>query len=138
MTEPSLPRAKATPVMNLGAIVMSLGLFILVLTWIIVVGTHIGTVPVYNNDGSLKMDEYARAKDILVLLLPLLTTAAGFWLGSLGTGQAQKQAAAAQDQRSAILSVAPPMPDGMDVLTAAKTAHPAAFDRSASSASRTS
>jgi hypothetical protein len=135
MTEPKPQRAMAAPVMNVGAIVMSIALFIVVLTWVIVVGIHIGTQPVHNKDGTVQMDAYARAKDILVLILPLLTTAAGFWLGSQGTGQAQKQAAdattvakEAQEQRSAILSVAPSMTDGTDVLTAAKAAHPAAFD----------
>ena len=135
MTEPKPQRAMAAPVMNVGAIVMSIALFIVVLTWIIFVGMHIGTQPVLNKDGTVQMDAYARAKDILVLLLPLLTTAAGFWLGSQGTGQAQKQAEAAttaekkaQDQRSAILSVAPQMPGDKDLLTVARDAHPAAFD----------
>ena len=135
MTEPKPQRAMAAPVMNVGAIVMSIALFIVVLTWVIVVGIHIGTQPVLNKDGTVQMDAYARAKDILVLLLPLLTTAADFWLGSQGTGQAQKQAEAAtteakkaQDQRSAILSVAPPMPGNKDLLTVARDAHPAAWD----------
>jgi hypothetical protein len=71
-------------------------------------------------------------------VLPFLTTVAGFWLGSQGTVQAQNQAAAAtatvkkaQDQRAAILSVAPRLPDGTDVLKAAKDAHPEAFELSA-------
>jgi hypothetical protein len=68
-------------------------------------------------------------------VLPFLTTVAGFWLGSQGTAQAPNQAAGATatvkkalDQRAAILSVAPPLPDGRDVLQAAKDAHPEAFD----------
>jgi len=56
-------------------------------------------------------------------------------LGSQQTGHAQKQAAAATavakkatDQQKAILSVAPPLDGGKDVLTAAKEAHPEYFD----------
>jgi len=100
-----------------------------------VVGLSVGRVPVYSKDGTVQLDQFARAKDIFVLLLPLMTTAAGFWLGSQQTGHAQKQAAAARatakkatDQQTAILSVTPPLPGGKDVLTAAKEAHPEYFD----------
>ena len=102
---------------------------------LVIVAMNLGKVPIYNSDSTVKLDQYARAKDIFALVLPFLTTVAGFWPGSQGTVQAQRQAAdatavarKAQEQRSAILSVAPPMRDGTDLLTAAKAAHPAAWD----------
>ena len=50
-----------------------------------------GKVPIYHSDGTAKLDQYARAKDIFALVLPFLTAVAGFWLGSQGTVQAQRQ-----------------------------------------------
>jgi hypothetical protein len=119
----------------MGTVIVSAALFVIVLVWLVIVAMNLGKVPIYNSDGTVKLDQYARAKDIFALVLPFLTTVAGFWLGSQGTAQAQRQAAnatavarKAQEQRSAILSVAPPMRDGTDLLTAAKAAHPAAWD----------
>lgn len=93
---------------------MSAGLFVIVLVWLVIVGMNLGKVPIYHSDGTVRLDHYARAKDIFALVLPFLTTVAGFWLGSQGTVQAQRQAAGAtavarkaQEQRSATLSVAP-------------------------------
>ena len=64
-----------------------------------------------------------------------LTTCCWLLAWFAGDGQAQRQAANAtaaarktQEQRSAILSVAPPMRDGTDLLAAAKAVHPVACD----------
>jgi hypothetical protein len=120
--------------MNVGAIAISVSLLLLVTTWIVVVVNQIGTVPVYNSDGSVRMDEYSRTKDLLALLLSLLTTAAGFWFGSQRDQVRRKSRPppppireTAQDQRAAILSVSPPMPGGGNVLKVAKEANPDAF-----------
>lgn len=98
---------------------MSAGLFVIVLVWLVIVAMNLGTVPNYHSDGTVELDQYF----------------AGFWLGSQGTVQAQRQAADAiavarkpQEQRSATLSVAPPARDGTDLVTAPKAAHPAAWD----------
>lgn len=94
-----------------------------------------GKVPIYHSDGTAKLDQYARAKDIFALVLPFLTTVAGFWLGSQGTVQAQSKSPTAPRWRGRRRSkgprscpVAPPMRDGTDLLIAAKAAHPAAWD----------
>ena len=76
---------------SIGSVVVSILLFLLVGGWVILVATKIGTQPTLNKDGSIQVDEFAQAKDILVILFPLLTTAVGFWLGNQGTVAAQKQ-----------------------------------------------
>ena len=48
-------------------------------------------------------DEFQRAKDIFVLVLPLLTTAVGYWLGSQGTAKAEEKTEVAQKQKEALL-----------------------------------
>jgi hypothetical protein len=67
---------------------------------------ELGQGAYYHSDGAVELDQYARAKDILALVLPFLATAAGFWLGSQGTVQAQRQAAdataAARKRRSKV------------------------------------
>lgn len=105
-----------------GTIVVTALVFILVLVWMVAVWQNLGSVPEHNDDGTLKIDKYARAKDIFVLVLPLLTTAVGFWLGSQGTAKAEEKAAKAdekavvaearvntvQAQKEALLSVVEP------------------------------
>ena len=101
-----------------------------------------GKVPIYNQDGTLRMDQFIRARDVLALVLPFLTTVAGFWLGSQGTAQAQNQAEAAQnrakgaqdeltrksDQMAAVIAYASSkLPEGENVLDGARQAHPEAF-----------
>lgn len=129
------PLTKAQTAHSMGTVIVSAALFVIVLVWLVIVAMNLGRVPIYHSDGTAKLDQYARAKDIFALVLPFLTTVAGFWLGSQGTVQAQRQsrrrhavARKAQEQRSAILSVAPPMRDGTYLLIAAKAAHPAAWD----------
>lgn len=51
---------------------------------------NLGKAPIYNSDGTVKLDQYARAKDIFALVLPFLTTVAGFWLGFAGNGSSPK------------------------------------------------
>jgi len=135
MTQPDDQSTTTSTLMIWGAMLLTCALLALLVGWLVVVGLSVGRVPVYSKDGTVQLDQFARAKDIFVLLLPLMTTAAGFWLGSQQTGHAQKQAAAARatakkatDQQTAILSVTPPLPSGKDVLTAAKEAHPEYFD----------
>ena len=87
---------KAQTAHSLGTVIVSIALFLIVAAWLVIVGMNLGKVPVYNQDGSVKMDQFIRTRDVLALLLPFLTTVAGFWLGSQGTAQAQNQAATAQ------------------------------------------
>ena len=106
-----------------GTIIVTALVAIIVIGWILLaVLPNLGRAPVYNSTGTLAIDEYSRAKDILVLILPLLTTAVGYWLGSQGTAKAEDRAKKAEDQKSAVLSVSA---DG--ALEKARKANPDAF-----------
>jgi hypothetical protein len=80
---------------NTGTIAVTVLVFILVIVWMVAVFKNLGKAPHYRS-GTLSYDEFTRAKDVLVLVLPLLTTAVGYWLGSQGTAAAQKKADAAE------------------------------------------
>jgi hypothetical protein len=60
--------------------------------WLWEVSRRIGTEPVKDDAGNVTVDEYQRAKDILLVVLPLVTTAFGFWFGSHGKEKAEKKA----------------------------------------------
>lgn len=93
--DPNPALSKADTIKSTGSIIVTILLFIVVGFWIWFVARNLGKTPTYNADGTVKLDEYSRAKDILVIFVPLLTTAVGFWFGSQGTVQAQKQTAVA-------------------------------------------
>lgn len=108
---------------SIGTIVVTAGVFILVVIWMVAVWKNLGAAPVYNEDGTVKLDEFARAKDILVLVFPLLTTAVGFWLGSQGTAKAEEKADKADAQKTAVLDSAEP-----GLLETARQNYPDAFN----------
>ena len=121
---------------SLGALLTTVFIFLILLWWLIVVARHVGTDPVVNSDGVVTMDTFQRTKDILLVVLPLATTAVGFWLGNQGAAQAQEtaqlatqnaetaqaQAVAAKDQLMALVDVS-----DARKLQEAKSAHPEAF-----------
>ncbi|MEU0794894.1 hypothetical protein ABZ342_32950 [Amycolatopsis sp. NPDC005961] len=53
--------------------------------------------PVTKNSDGTTVDQFQRAKDILLVVLPLLTTALGYWFGSAGRQQAEDKADQAHD-----------------------------------------
>lgn len=82
-----------------------LTLFILAITvwWLVLVGAKLGIAPVKDANGTL-LDEYQRAKDILLVVLPLVTTAFGYWFGAQGKDKAEDDAAAARRELTAVLA----------------------------------
>lgn len=89
---------------NAGTVIVTVLIFIFVGMWSIALWQNLGKAPVPAHKGlSLGMDEYARAKDIFILVLPLLTTAVGYWFGSQGTVKAQQRAADADTARNQAL-----------------------------------
>lgn len=68
------------------------------LWWLVVVGARLGTPPVMGEGGAVLVDEYARAKDILLVVLPLTTTAFGFWFGVQGKDKAEEKADRAEEK----------------------------------------
>jgi hypothetical protein len=121
---------------NLGAVITTVFIFIILLWWLVVVARHIGEAPKVNKAGAVTLDVFQRSKDILLVVLPLATTAIGYWLGNQGAVQAQqtaqnandqaqsaqKDAAAAQAQLAAVVDVSEP-----NTLAKAKSTHPEAF-----------
>jgi thiol:disulfide interchange protein len=63
--------------------------------WLTVVAEKVGVPVARGVDGSV-FDEFARAKDILLVVTPLLTTVLGYWFGSAGRQQAQNTADSAR------------------------------------------
>jgi hypothetical protein len=103
----------------------------LVAWWLVAISQQLATAPTYADDGTLILDPFQRAKDILTVLLPLLTAAIGFYAGAEGKEKAEElkeQAEAnkdkAQAQLTAVTSVGDP-----DILAKAKEAFPEAFDQ---------
>lgn len=113
----------ATLMKNIGTIVVTVFAFGIVLWWLIVVLNKIGTAPTVNSKGAVTLDQYQRAKDILLIVFPLATAAVGYWLGSRGTAKAQDQAQQAHSKLAAVLNASP----DTNLLNRAAEAFPAAF-----------
>jgi hypothetical protein len=99
-------------------------LLLLVLTvwWLTVVASKLGNKPQVDESGAVTLDEFQRAKDILLVVLPLLTTALGYWFGAAGKATAEEKAEAATTQLQEVLDVG-----GEGLLAAAKQRNPGAF-----------
>jgi hypothetical protein len=110
-------------------VVITAGLFVFVAWWLIVVARHLGDAPVVDQNGDVVLDEFQRTKDILLVVLPLLTTALGYWFGSEGKDEADKTAKSEQAKVQALLHVANP-----GQVTAAKKQNPDAFGLTAAEA----
>lgn len=99
MADPAPTPTLTERVKSTGTIAVTVLVFILVIVWMVAVWRNLGKAPHYRKD-TLSYDEFTRAKDVLVLVLPLLTTAVGYWLGSQGTAAAQKKAETAENKAS--------------------------------------
>jgi hypothetical protein len=102
----------------------SLTLLLLALTvwWLYYVAAHLGTTPTVDDEGNVILDQFERSKSILLVVLPLLTTALGYWFGAAGKAKAEEGADVAKAQLNSVLDVA-----DKGVLETAKKAHPTAF-----------
>jgi hypothetical protein len=106
------------PVGALAATLLTAGILI---WWLILISDRLGVEPVVKN-GKVVLDEWGRAKDILLVILPLFSASLAYWVGSQGTTDAKKEAQGAKDRLDAVIDSSP---EG--VLQKAKTAHPDAF-----------
>ncbi|MGG5259303.1 hypothetical protein [Phycicoccus avicenniae] len=97
--------------------------------WLTLVAREMSTAPTVGKDGKVLLDEFQRAKDILLVVLPLLTTALGYWFGAAGKEKAEegkaKAEATAEQKAQQLDSVLDAAPQG--VLKDAKDKHPEAF-----------
>ncbi|MCW2622332.1 MAG: hypothetical protein JWL64_1934 [Frankiales bacterium] len=76
-------------------------IFVMTLWWFFEVARRLGTAPQKDAEGNVVLDEYGRAKDILLVVLPLLTTVVGYWFGALGKEKADEKAARAEERADA-------------------------------------
>jgi hypothetical protein len=104
-----------------GAAAASLATALLTCWWLLLVARRLGTRPVVEN-GAVVLDEFQRAKDILIVLLPLFSASVAYWIGNKGVEKAHEDAGAARAQLTAVLDQAP-----ADVLTKAREKHPDSF-----------
>ncbi len=93
----------------------------IVIWWLYLVADRLGVQPVVKN-GSVVLDEWSRAKDILIVVLPLFSASLAYWVGAQGTTQAKKEAQGAKEQLNAVIDSAP-----KGLLLEAKSQHPDVF-----------
>ena len=98
--------------------------------WLWVVAQKLSIEPVLSSDGKVVFDQFQRAKDVLLAVLPLLTLALGYWFGTQGTAKAEqkadeakKDAKTAQEQVVAIVGAS----TDVDLLAKAQSVNPRAF-----------
>ena len=105
----------------LGAAIATLITAGIVIWWLILAANRLGTKPVVEN-GSVSLDEWGRARDILTVVLPLFSATLAYWVGSQGASEAKKDAAASAAKLNAVVDSGP---EG--ILAKAKHQHPEAF-----------
>ena len=90
----------------IGAIVATVLTGAIVIWWLVIVAQKLSVKPEVEN-GNVVLDQYGRAKDILLVVLPLFSAALAYWVGSSGTQEAKKEAAGAKDKLDAVIDIAP-------------------------------
>jgi heme/copper-type cytochrome/quinol oxidase subunit 2 len=122
-SETSQSAALAALIKSVGTILITVFVFGIVIWWLAVVLSRIGSAPTVNSSGAVIVDQYERAKDILLVVFPLATAAVGYWFGNQGRARAQEQAQQAQSKMIAVLGTSA---DG-ELLKKAAATFPAAF-----------
>lgn len=104
-------------------------LFLITTYWLLEVAGQISSVPTRDDAGQV-LDTYQRAKDVLLVVLPLLTTALGYWFGAAGRENAEAKATIAmseakrtQQKLEGVLGSS----REQDLLSKAQTLYPDAF-----------
>jgi hypothetical protein len=115
--------ALAALIKSIGTVVITVFVFGIVIWWLVIVLGKIGVAPTVNSKGAVIVDQYQRAKDILLVVFPLATAAVGYWFGNQGRAKAQDQAQEAQNKVTAVLGSS----DDGQLLRKAATSFPAAF-----------
>lgn len=104
-----------------GSIIVSAITGLITIWWLYEVSTRLGLAPTKDSAGNV-VDQFQRAKDILIVVLPLFSASIAFWVGSSGTVAAKKEAVESKQQLNAVLDASP---EGL--LRKAKDMHPDAF-----------
>ncbi len=123
---PLVPEGLMTDtIKSLGAAVVTLVTASLTIWWLYEVASRLGLAPTKDDAGNIVLDQFQRAKDILIVVLPLFSAALAYWVGSQGISAAKEEAASAKGKLDAVLDVSP---EG--ILKRAKELHPTAFGSS--------
>jgi hypothetical protein len=109
-------------VKDAGAVLITILFAAIVVWWLYEVAQRLGLAPVVNDQGAVVLDEFQRAKDILVLVFPLLTAAGGYWLGNKGAESARAEARESNAKLESLIAVSPP-----DRVAAARSMNQAAW-----------
>lgn len=107
---------------SIGAVVVSVIAALIAVWWLALVAQRLGVKPVVNDKGAVELDEFQRAKDILLVVLPLFSAAVAFWVGNSGAKDAKQEAAEDKKKLNAVIDVS-----GEGILEKAQDAHPEAF-----------
>lgn len=98
--------------------------------WLWVVSQNLSVRAEVGADGAIVLDQFQRAKDVLLAVLPLLTLALGYWFGTQGTAKAEEKAdkatADAKNAEERIATIVGASQD-TDLLTRARQQNPRAF-----------
>lgn len=95
---------------------------LIVAWWLFEISKRLGMPPTKDAAGNIIIDEFQRAKDVLVIVLPLFTASIAYWVGSQGTTEAKNDAEKSREKLEAVVSEAP-----ADVVERARTKYPEAF-----------
>lgn len=109
---------------SIGAILVTVVTAGLAIWWLALIAQRLNLEPKVNDKGVVVLDEFQRAKDILLVVLPLFSASLAYWVGSQGTTVAKKEADSAKGKLEAVLDVSP---EG--ILEKARTKHSAAFSK---------
>jgi hypothetical protein len=90
--------------------------------WLYEVAIRLGIPPTLDEAGNITLDQFQRAKDILIVVLPFFSGVIAYWVGSSGTSAAKEEAKDSKDKLDAVIDASP---EG--ILKKAKEMHPTAF-----------
>jgi hypothetical protein len=103
--------------------VLTLVLLAIAVWWLVEVATMMGRAPTIDSSGHVMVDRFQRAKDVLLVILPLLTSALGYWFGARDKDRVQGQADSAKDQLNAVVATS----SDPELMRKAKEMYPTAF-----------
>jgi len=107
---------------SIGAAIVSLVTAGIAVWWLALVANRLGVKPEVNQQGAVVLDQFQRAKDVLLVVLPLFSASLAYWVGSQGTEKAKKEAAGATAKLEAVIDTS-----AKGILEEAKAKHPKAF-----------
>ncbi|MEY2474043.1 MAG: hypothetical protein QOK28_3372 [Actinomycetota bacterium] len=80
-----------------GAVLVAMFTGALVVWWLGLVAQRLNVQPVVK-DGTVILDEFQRAKDILLVVLPLFSATVAYFVGNQGAEKAKEEAKVAKDE----------------------------------------